>query len=112
MFKKEKNVFIAKVHDSFIFDQKSNKFHFYVVDRKKNSKNVDLYELTHLYVPDRKRISQLKSGLIGKIKLNNFDCASGIYLNPISADINGHPLMAKDVANNSKDGIHKVKIIK
>lgn len=112
MYRKKRFVYIAKLNDSYVFNGNPFMSHFYIVEKENKTNDVKLRQLTHLYRPDAKRIGQLRSGLLSKIKLENFDCASGVKKYTFNHDSNGNNLTPKSIAKNSKDGIHKVKLIK
>lgn len=112
LYKKGDVVQLAKVRDSYVFNKKSSDSHFYFVEPQTNG-NVFLRGLTHLYVPDKKRMNQLRSGLLEKVFIDGFDTPSGVSVKKVeTTDINGNPMSLSDVASHSVKGIWKRKILK
>lgn len=109
--KKAKTCYLAKVADDYVFGGNLNSSHLYLVHKDKgNNKTCKLQGLTHLYIPDSKRFSQLRSGLLSKVHIDGFDCPSGLKAEILTSDFGGKQLLLKDVVNHSADGIHKVKV--
>ena len=109
--KNNKNVYLAKIKDSFIFDRNSRRSHWYFVYLDKNKQVKYLKELTHLYKPDRVRFHQLNNGRLKKIKIDIFDTASGVYKNKICRNINGTRFTRNDIRINSDYRRFKFKIL-
>ena len=99
-FKKCCNVKYARVKDSYIFNKKSKGTHLYLVNDS-NPNKVKLQELTHMYIPDKKRFSQKAKGLIEEIYLDDFGASSGLKKRIITKDINGKKISSSDLKKYS-----------
>lgn len=76
---------IAKIKNRYMFNSsKPNGTHDYLVYKDKHTNEIRAIELTHLYKPDKLRLSQVKSGLLKKMFFKHRETPTGVnngYLN-------------------------------
>ncbi len=86
---------IKKIKDSAMFGGSSFKSHWYIENINKNGEK-QYRQMTHLYNPDAKRFSQLKSGVIDKHYVSTFETPQGVYKNTIiNNDVKKSDVVAK-----------------
>ena len=95
-------MFLAKIKDSFMFGGSPNKSHWYLVYTRKN-KVLYLKETTHLYLPDSKRMNQVKNGYLRKAYITSFDTPTVVYKKKINKSFSKETLTISNVKNNSTD---------
>lgn len=72
-----------------------NGTHDYLVYKDKNTGQVRAIELTHLYIPDKKRFWQVKQKHIKKMKLPHRETPSGVDKRYFVKNINGKAIDLK-----------------
>ena len=82
---------LAFIKDRHMFNKNANykDRHLYAVYYDKKSKKYRAIETTHLFLPDKKRFSDIKKGHLKKVKFPNFELPSGVNNNYYETDING-----------------------
>jgi len=84
---------IAKIKNRYMFNSSNpNGTHDYLVYKDKKSGENRAVELTHLYVPDRKRFSQVKNGFLKKMRFRHRETPSGVNNSYYCRDVNGKAL--------------------
>lgn len=79
-------MFLIKLEDSKMFGGRKNHSHWYIARKIRNKDEYKLNQLTHLYVPDKKRFNQLKNHILKKVKVTGFDVPSGMNVRIITRD--------------------------
>ena len=83
---------LIKLKDSDMFGGYPDKSHWYLARKVRNKDEYRLNELTHLYKADKKRINQVKTGLLRKIKISGFETPSGMDVKILSKDNNNNKI--------------------
>lgn len=87
---------IAKIQNKYFFESdKPNGTHTYAVYYDKATQRNRAVPLTHLYVKDKKRFSQVKKGKIQIEKFKEFDDPSGVWNYYYSQNIKGEKISLK-----------------
>ena len=90
---------IAKIKNRYMFNSsKPNGTHDYLVYKDRNTSEVRVIELTHLYKPDRYNFSLINRGILKKMRFGHRDTPSGVNNGYFSKNING-----KSIDLNHKD---------
>lgn len=82
-------------------DKNDNGSHWYLVYTRKN-KVLFLKGVTHLYIPDRKRMYQRNSGILEERRITSFETPQGVYKNRIYNNVFGKRLNISDIKKNSE----------
>ncbi len=91
---------LAKIKNRYIFHSENpNGYHTYLVYYDKRDKKNYAITTTHLYKPDGKRMSQVRTGVYKKMTLPGFETPSGVYYKPTKKNVFGTDinLRSKDV---------------
>lgn len=85
---------LAKIKNKYLYKSGNpHGYHTYAVYYDKKNKETRAVGLTHLYVKDKKRFSQLKQGVLMSERFKEFkDVPSGVRNGYISRDINGNKI--------------------
>lgn len=88
---------LVKIRNKYFFKSNNpNGTHTYAVYYDKKTKKYHAIPLTHLYVKDDKRFSQIKKGKISIEKFKEFDVQSGVWNYYYSENVNGDKINLKD----------------
>ena len=92
---------IAKIKNKYMYETRPNDvgIHHYLVFYDKKRKQYNAVQLTHLYIKDKKRFTQVKKGLIRIEKFKEFDVPSGIRNNVYTSNVYGQKIDLKDKRN-------------
>ncbi len=90
---------LIKLKDSDMFGGGPNKSHLYLARKVRNKDEYRLNQLTHLYIKDPKRFSQVKRGLLKKVKVSGIDIPSGMKVEIMDKDFNGNKITYKSLIN-------------
>lgn len=73
-------MFLAKIKNKFMYktDKNDNGSHWYLVYMRKD-KVLFLKGITHLYIPDKKRMYQRNVGLLDERRITSFETPQGVY---------------------------------
>ena len=92
---------IAKIKNKYMYETSPNDvgIHHYLVFYDKKRKQYNAVQLTHLYIKDKKRFTQVKNGLIKIEKFKEFDVPSGIKKEIFTSNVYGKKIDLKDKRN-------------
>ena len=95
-------MYLAKIKDSFMFGGSKYSSHWWLIN-KDQVKGVYALETTHLYIPDEKRMRQVRYGILKKVKFTCFDTPSGMSKKKYFKSFNGVKLNYRNIKKNSVD---------
>ena len=92
---------IAKIKNKYMYETSpdDNRAHHYLIFYDRKKKQYNAVQLTHLYIKDKKRFTQVKNGLIKIEKFKEFDVPSGIKKEIFTSNIFGKKIDLKDKNN-------------
>ena len=89
---------IAKIMNKYMYETSpdDNGAHHYLIFYDRKKKQYKAVQLTHLYVKDKKRFTQVKKGLIKIEKFKEFDVPSGVTKAIYASNVFGKKIDLKD----------------